>query len=462
MLCRGIEDDVRASTMTESFDAVVLGAGPAGEVAVSALAEGGLRCALVERQLIGGECTNWACIPTKTLLRPPEAQHSSARVAGVSKPELEWTRIAEYRDWMTRQHDDTNATADYESRGIAVVKGTGRLAGPGRVEVDARVLETERVILATGSDPIIPPIDGLEEAGYWTNREATAMQEVPTSAVVIGGGPVGIELAQILSRFGAFVTIVESFDRLLARETPQVGELIATALEEEGIGLRVGRRAVAVERQGSERVVRIEDGDEVRGWVVVVAGGRRPRVEAIGLETVGIDASPEGVPIDDRCRAAEGVWAIGDVTGVALFTHVGKYQARIAAADILGQPARADYRAIPRVVFSDPEIAAVGLTEEQAREQGIDAIAASVELPNEIARPWTYEEHPRGSLGLVADREKQVLIGAWAVAPLAGEWIHFAALAVKAEIPVAMLRDTIPQFPSFSEAYLSALRALPD
>src|SRR5919106_161763 len=396
MLCRGTEDDVRASTMTESFDAVVLGAGPAGEVAVSALAEGGLRCALVERQLIGGECTNWACIPTKTLLRPPEAQHSSARVAGVSKAELEWTRIAEYRDWMTRQHDDTNATADYESRGIAVVKGTGRLAGPGRVEVDARVLETERVIVATGSDPIIPLIDGLEEAGYWTNREATAMQEVPTSAVVIGGGPVGIELAQILSRFGAFVTIVESFDRLLARETPQVGELIATALEEEGIGLRVGRRAVAVERQGSERVVRIEDGDEVRGWVVVVAGGRRPRVEGIGLETVGIDASPE--------------------------------------------------------------IAAVGLAEEQAREQGIDAIAASVELPNEIARPWTYEEHPRGSLGLVADREKQILIGAWAVAPLAGEWIHFAALAVKAEIPVAMLRDTIPQFPSFSEAYLSALR----
>src|SRR5918994_3454443 len=167
MLCRGIEDDVRVSTMAESFDAVVVGAGPAGEVAVSALAEGGLRCALVERELIGGECTNWACIPTKTLLRAPEAQHASARVAGVSKPELDWRRIAEYRDWMTRNHDDTKATADYEAQGITVVKGEGRLAGPGRVEVDGRVLETERVIVATGSDPIIPPIEGLEEAGYW-------------------------------------------------------------------------------------------------------------------------------------------------------------------------------------------------------------------------------------------------------------------------------------------------------
>ncbi len=448
--------------MTDHFDAVILGAGPAGEVAVSALADGGLRCALVEQELIGGECTNWACIPTKTLLRPPEAQHASARVAGVSKPELEWSRIAEYRDWMTRNLDDSNAISDYESRGITVVKGAGRLAGPGRIEVDGRMLETEHVIVATGSEPIIPPIDGLEDAGYWTNREATQLKEVPASAVVIGGGPVGIELAQILSRFGARVTIVEIFERLLSRETPEVGELIANALEEEEIVLRVGRRAVEVRREDGERVVRFEEGEEVRAEVVVVAGGRRPRTKGIGLETVGIEPSSSGIAVDERCRAAESLWAIGDVTGIAMFTHVGKYQARVATADILGQPARADYRVIPRVVFSDPEIAAVGLAEKQAKEQGIDAISASIELANAIARPWTYEEHPRGSLGIVADRERQVLVGAWAVAPLASEWIHVAALAIKAEIPLAVLRDTIPQFPTFNEGYLSVLRALPE
>jgi dihydrolipoamide dehydrogenase len=445
----------------ERFDVVVLGAGPAGEVAVGELAASGLRCALVERELIGGECTNWACIPTKTLLRPPEAQQASARVAGVSKPELDWARIAEYRDWMTRNHDDANAISDYESQGISVFKGAGRIAGHGRVEVNGRALETDRVIVATGSTPVIPRIDGLAESGHWTNREATAMREVPASAVVIGGGPVGIELAQILARLGARVTIVEAADRLLSRETPEIGDLIATALEEEGIATHLAGRAVGVERNGSECVVRLEDNEEARGEVIVVAGGRRPQVEGIGLETVGVDAGPEGIPVDERCRAGPGIWAIGDVTGVALFTHVAKYQARVAATDILGQPAKADYNAVPRVVFSDPEIAAVGFTEEQAREQGIDAVGASVELPNAIARPWTYEDHPRGSLGVVADRERQVLVGAWAVSPLASEWIHVAALAIKAEIPLAVLRDMIPQFPSFTEGYWSALRALP-
>ena len=447
--------------MAERFDVVILGAGPAGEHAVGVLAPAGLHCALVERQLIGGECTNWACIPTKTLLRPPEAQHASARVAGGSRPELDWGRVSAYRDWMTRNLDDTNAIADYESRGITVVKSAGRLAGPGRVEADGRILEAEHVVVATGSQPIIPPIDGLADAGYWTNREATQLKRVPASAIVIGGGAVGVELAQMLARFGARVTLVETFDRLLRREAPEVGELVAKALEEDGIELRLGRKAVAVTRLGGERVVRFEDGDEVRAEVVVVGGGRSPRTADIGLETVGIDPGPKGIPVDERCRAADAVWAIGDVTGVAMFTHVGKYQARVAAADILGRPAKADYTGVPRVVFSDPEAAAVGLSEAEAKEQGVDAVSASVELANAIARPWTYEEHPRGSLGLVADRERQVLVGAWAVAPLASEWIHVAALAIKAEIPLAVLRDTAPQFPSFAEAYLSALHELP-
>jgi pyruvate/2-oxoglutarate dehydrogenase complex dihydrolipoamide dehydrogenase (E3) component len=293
------------------FDVVVLGAGPAGELAVSALAEGGLRCALVERELIGGECTNWACIPTKTLLRPPEAQHASARVAGGSRPELDWSKVSAYRDWMTRNLDDTNAIADYESRGTTVVKGAGRIAGPGRIDVDGRVLEADRLVIATGSEPIIPPIDGLAEAGYWTNRETTQLTSVPASAIVIGGGAVGIELAQILARFGARVALVEIFERLLRRETPAVGELVARALAEDGIDLHLGKKAVAVRRDGSKRILRFEDGEEIGAEVVVVGGGRRPRTEGVGIESVGIEPSSSGITIDERCRAADGVWAIG-------------------------------------------------------------------------------------------------------------------------------------------------------
>ena len=448
--------------MADRFDAVVIGAGPAGEVALDTLVENGLRLALVERELIGGECGYWACIPTKTLLRPPDAQSGSRRVAGVSTPAFDWRRITEYRDWMIRNLDDSKQVAGYEERGVTVVKGSGRISGPGRVDVDGRVLETERVIVATGSDPIVPPIEGLEQAGYWTNREAATLHEIPASAVVIGAGPVGIEVGQMLARFGSSVTIIDTHDRPMSKEDPRVGALVGKALEEDGVRLALGGKATAVTRERGERVVRFEDGGEVRSETVIVAGGRRPRTEGIGLESVGIDPSPQGIPVDERCRAGERIWAIGDVTGVALFTHLGKYQARIASADILGKPAKADYRAIPRVVFSDPEVAAVGLSEEQARERGIDAFSATVDLPAAIARPWTYEENPRGALGIVADRERQVLVGAWAVAPLAAEWIHQAVLAVRAEIPLSILRDTVAQFPTYSEGYLSALRALPE
>ncbi len=446
--------------MSERFDAVVIGAGPAGEVAVNALGRADLRVALVERELIGGECGYWACIPTKTLLRPPEVRGESARVAGVSTPEFDWPRVAAYRDWMIRNLDDSKQVARYEERGITVVKAPAQLAGPGRVEADGRVLETEHVVLATGSEPIIPPIEGLEEAGYWTNREATTLSEIPKSAILIGAGPVGIELGQMLARFGAEVTLVDIFDRAIPKEDPQVSALIAEALEEDGIKLLVGRKAVAVRREGGKRVVRFEDGEEVGAETLIVSGGRRPRLNELGLETVGIDRRPEGIKIDDRCRAADGVWAVGDATGIALFTHVGKYQARIATADILGREAKADYRAVPRVVFSDPEIAAVGLTEEQAREQGIDVATATVDLVQAIARPYIYEEKPRGTLGIVADRERDVLVGAWAFAPLAAEWIHVAVLAIRARIPLAVLADTIAQFPTYTEGYLSAIRAL--
>jgi dihydrolipoamide dehydrogenase len=429
------------------YGAVVIGGGPAGEVAVSRLNAQGLRVALVERELVGGECAYWACIPSKVLLRPPEARGEAERAAGVATPAIDWPQVAAYRDYMIRGLDD-------------VFKGDARIDGPGRVAVDGHVLGTDRIIVATGSDARIPPIDGLVAAGYWTNREATTLTDIPQSVVILGGGPVGVELGQFMRRFGARVTIVDHGDRLISREDPVVGELIATALRDEGIELRLGSKAVSVQRRDGERVVALDDGEQVSGRELLVATGRAPRVHDIGLESIGITPDPAGLQVDERCRAAEGVWAIGDVTGVLAFTHVGMYQGRITAADIAGETVRADYTAIPRVVFTDPEIAAVGLTEHQAREQGIRVATSRVALADAIARPWTYEQNPGGDLGLICDRERQVLIGAWAVAPLAGEWIHYAALAIKTQTPLSVLRDTVAQFPTFTEAYLKAVELL--
>ncbi|MDQ3091939.1 MAG: NAD(P)/FAD-dependent oxidoreductase [Actinomycetota bacterium] len=446
--------------MSARYDAVVLGAGPAGEVAVSRLNGQGLKVALVERELVGGECGYWACIPSKTLLRPPEARSEAERSAGVAAPELSWPEVAAYRDTMVRHLDDSAQVSGYREEGVDVFRGEGRIAGRGHVEVDGQVLQTDRVIVATGSDASIPPIDGLEQAGYWTNREATTLAEIPESIVILGGGPVGVELGQLMRRFGARVTIVEHGERLLSREGPAVGELIAQSLRDEGLEIRLGAKATAVERRDGERMVRLDDGDQVSGRELLVATGRAPRVHGIGLESIGIDPDPEGLEVDERCRAAEGVWAIGDVTGVMALTHVGMYQGRITAQDIAGGQPRADYAAIPRVVFSDPEVAAVGLTEQQARQDGIEVATARVALAEAIARPSTYEENPRGDLGLIADNQRQVLIGAWAVAPMASEWIHYAALAIKTQTPLAVLRDTVAQFPTFTEAYLNGLEHL--
>lgn len=447
--------------MAEKFDVVIIGAGPGGEVALNTLAKAGKKIALVESELIGGECTNWGCIPSKTLLRPPELKGQSTKAAGVGTPALDWPRLAEYRDYMVSNHDDAGRVARYEDRGITVVKAPGRIAGPGRVEANGQVLEADAIIVATGAEAVIPPIPGLQEAGYWTNREATALEELPESAVFIGGGVISVELAQFMSRFGVRCTIIEGGERLAGREDPNVGELLQEILEEDGIEVRLGRRAQGVRVDGDERVVELDDGSEARGAVVVVATGRRPRTQGIGLESVGIEPGRGGIQVDDRCRAGDGVWAIGDVTGGG-FTHVSKYEGRIAAADILGMPAKKDLRAVPRVLFTDPEVAAVGLTEEAAREQGLDVVTATIDLTTSIARPYTYEEEPRGKFGVVVDRGRNTLVGAWAVAPLASEWIHTAVLAIRAEIPVEVLKDTIAQFPSFSEAFGSALRALPE
>ena len=446
--------------MSENFDAIVIGAGPAGEVASSRLLKQGLRTALVERELVGGECAYWACIPSKTLLRAPEAQAEARRAAGLDEPGVRWQEIVKYRDYMIRGLDDSGAVAGYEKSGVTVVKGEARIKAPGTITVDDRQLTAKRIVIATGSEAVIPPIEGLEAAGYWTNREATTLTEVPKDVIVLGGGPVGIELGQMLSRYGAEVTIVQGSERLIDREEPRVSELIAEALQADGIELRLGQHATAVTLDGDRRTVQIDSGEAVEAERVIVATGRRPRAQDLGLEARGVELGDRGeIPIDERCRVGDGMWAIGDVTGVSLFTHVGKYQARIACADIAGQPARANYSAIPRVVFSDPEIAAVGFTAKQAEEQGIEVRQASVDLMS-VARTETYGEGISGELGVLADVERRILLGAWAVGPLASEWIHQAVVAVKAEISIEVLSDTIAQFPTFTESYLPALEKL--
>jgi dihydrolipoamide dehydrogenase len=442
--------------VADHFDVAILGAGPGGEHAAYALIDAGRNVLLVERELIGGECTNWACIPTKTLLRPTEVRGESERAAGTDPAPLNWPELSSYRDYMTAAGDDSVRVQGYADRGATVVKGTGRLAGPGALEADGRRFTADQIIVSTGSEPVIPPVDGLSAAGYWTNREAAALHELPASAVIVGGGPVGIELAQFLRRFGVEVSLVQGSDRLADREETRVSELLEQSLARDGVVVRTGVHAQRVSRDGDARVIELDDGSSVRGEALVIAVGRRPRGRDIGLETIGVSPTERGaVPIDERCRVADGVWAAGDCTAVALFTHLAKYQARVAMADMAGRPVDADYRAVPRVIFTDPEVAAVGMTEAQARAAGLDVAVATLDLPSGgVARSYTYERDPRGELSVVLDRRTRTL------APQAGEWIHQAVLAIRARVPFEVLIDTVPQFPSFSEAYLLALQKL--
>jgi pyruvate/2-oxoglutarate dehydrogenase complex dihydrolipoamide dehydrogenase (E3) component len=442
------------------FDVAILGAGPGGEHAAYGLHAAGLKVLLVESELIGGECTNWACIPTKTLLRPTEVRGESARAAGTRTAELDWPELDRYRDYMTSAGDDSGRVSNYETMGVTVVKGAGRLAGPGVLEVGGERYEAERILISTGSEPVIPPIDGLAGSGYWTNREAVSAHELPASAVVMGGGPVGVELSQFLRGFGAEVSLVQGSDRLAEREDVRISELLRASLQDDGIAVRTGAHVQAVARENGVTVATLDDGSQLRGERLIVAVGRRPRGHDIGLETIGVAPGEHGeIPVDERCRVAEGVWAAGDCTGVMQFTHVAKYQARIAMADMLGRPVDADYRAVPRVIFTDPEVGSVGLTEAQARDAGHDPVVSTLALSS-VPRAHTYEQNPRGEMSVVFDRRRRVMLGAWAVAPLASEWIHQAVLAIKAEIPLDVLRQTVAQFPSFSEAYFFALQQL--
>jgi pyruvate/2-oxoglutarate dehydrogenase complex dihydrolipoamide dehydrogenase (E3) component len=437
---------------------VVLGAGSSGEHFVGALRrlDSDVRITVVERELAGGECSYYACIPTKTILRPSEVLAAARLAPGAAEAitgDLDVERVLWWRDQVTEGRDDSWHVGWLEEQDAELVRGEARVVEPGVVAVADRTLEYEELVVATGSTPALPPLAGLEDVEYWTNRDAVWAKAMPGSLVVLGGGPVGAELAQFFRRMGSEVTLVEHNAHLLARLDPDAGNLLAARFEEDGIRVLLGSKAERVERASNGIRLTLESGEVIDAERMLIATGRRPNVDDIGLEQLGVEVTKRGVTVDERLRAADGVWAIGDAAGVGLLTHLGKYQARVVAANLGGRNVAADYRAIPAAVFTDPQVASVGEVDGEGVVVGRYDIVGG--------RLSTYERPRRpGFVKLAADRERRVLVGAIAVGPEAGEWLGQLTLAVRAEVPLDVLLDTIQPYPTFSEAIFGALQML--
>jgi pyruvate/2-oxoglutarate dehydrogenase complex dihydrolipoamide dehydrogenase (E3) component len=462
--------------MTDEFDVIVIGAGPPGENAAGRSVDRGMTAAIVEERLAGGECSYYGCIPSKTLIRPGDVLAAARRVPGAAEAitgTIDVEAAFAQRDYMTNKWDDAGDLKWFDSKGIEFVRGHGRLAGPKTVEVDLsdgsgvrRLSARKAVVVACGTTPLMPPIDGLAESNPWDNRDATAVKELPRRLLVLGGGAIGVEMAQCFKRLGsAEVTVVEGSDRLLAREEPFAGEQVKTAFESEGITVVTGARMTRVRREGTDGPVTgtLGDGREFVADEILVAVGRRAKTHDVGVDTVGLEAG-KYLFVDDRLRVkgVDGDWlyAVGDVSGNAQLTHMGKYQGRLVGDIIAGMDVRdiADLRAVPRVTFTDPQVAAVGLTEAQAREQGVIVRVVSYDT-GLVSGSYTRGNDIHGTSQIVVDEDRRVIVGATFTGPDVQELVHAATIAIVAEVTLDTLWHAVPSFPTVSEVWLRLLEA---
>jgi pyruvate/2-oxoglutarate dehydrogenase complex dihydrolipoamide dehydrogenase (E3) component len=450
------------------FDVVVLGAGPAGEVAAGRLGEAGLEVVVVESHLIGGECSFYACMPSKAMLRPGELLAEVRRIPGVREAvtgDLDAAAVLKRRDEIIHDLDDSNQEPWLDKRGVTIVRAAGRLDGERRVQAgDDTLVARKAVVVATGSSPLIPPIDGLREAEPWTNRDATTAKEVPGRLAILGGGVVGVEMAQAYNSLGAQVTLIEQADRLIAREEPFASDDVEQSLREKGVDVRLGVAATAVRAGGGEVTVELDAGGPVHADELLVAIGRRLNTDDIGLDTVGLEPG-KPIQVDDSMRANDWLYAIGDVNGRALLTHMGKYQARIAADAILGNrtgclPTNGVGSRSPRVIFTDPHVAAVGYTFDAARQDGLNVRAVDVSTQGNAGASFYGRDDTRGTTRLVVDDDRGIIVGATFTGPEIAEFLQAATIAVVAEVPLHTLFHAVPAFPTRSEVWLYLLEAL--
>ncbi len=450
--------------MDFAADVIVIGMGPGGEDAAAKLATAGLDVIAVERSLVGGECPYWGCIPSKMLIRSAALLAEARRIpgmAGASSVEADFGVVAtRIREEATDDWDDAVAARRFTDTGGRLVRGDARITGPGHVEVDGQAYTARRaIVLNTGTRPAVPPIPGLAETPYWTNHEILEATELPASLAVIGGGAIGLELAQAFSRFGSTVTVVEAGARLLGPEEPEAAELLSDVFEREGIAVCVGASIASVGHDDSGFSIDL-GAETVGAEALLVAAGRTPNIDTLGLDSIGVDASGRSVSVDEHQRVTDGVWAIGDITGKGAFTHVSMYQAAIAVASILGQEGPGgDYDALPRVTFTDPEIGAAGLTEKQARDAGLTVRTGHTDLAPS-SRGYIHKAGNDGFIKVVEDADRGVLVGATSAGPTGGEVMGALAVAIRGEVPVATLRHTIWAYPTFHRAIETALADL--